>query len=164
TVESAQDIAEQNNSEIADKSVQNKNNNKITICHRKGNGGFVQLYINKNALNAHIAHGDINPDKDGDGYTAPFGEENPCGYGDASDCDDNNADVNPGAAENFEDGIDNNCNGVIGTCDIIEDYVPCTDCADGTFGDYRNPETRRCSTRKRRGYYHCTGTVEIHTD
>ena len=39
-------------------------------------------------------------DNDGDGYTPEDG-----------DCDDNNADVNPGAEETPGDGVDSNCDG-----------------------------------------------------
>jgi hypothetical protein len=42
-------------------------------------------------------------DLDGDGYLA---------WADG-DCDDDNADVHPGADENCDDGIDNNCDGVV---------------------------------------------------
>ncbi len=46
------------------------------------------------------ASGPVELDKDGDGYTVAQG-----------DCNDNNANINPGAAEVCGDGIDNNCNG-----------------------------------------------------
>ena len=87
-----------------------KNSGKVLICHNTGDG-FVTIEVNANAVNAHIKHGDINPDSDGDGFTAKFGELNPCNIGDGTDCDDTNADVNPDAEEVCDDAIDNNCNG-----------------------------------------------------
>ncbi len=45
---------------------------------------------------------DCKIDKDKDGYLAP-----PCG----KDCNDSNASINPGATENCQDGIDNDCDG-----------------------------------------------------
>jgi hypothetical protein len=80
---------------------------KIDVCHKEGNGTFHTININSNALAAHVAHGDIVPDADGDGYT----KVNPCGNGSQDDCDDNNAAINPGATEVCGDNIDNNCNG-----------------------------------------------------
>lgn len=82
----------------------------IRICHRTNSPSnpWITLEISANALAAHLAHGDIVPDEDGDGYT----KVNPCGTGSQDDCDDNNADINTGAVE-ICDGIDNNCNGLI---------------------------------------------------
>lgn len=61
---------------------------KITVCHRNGQGEFQPISISQNALAAHLAHGDYNPDADGDGHTAPGS----C-TGDGLDCDDTNPEV-----------------------------------------------------------------------
>ena len=87
-----------------------KNSGKVLICH-KTDDGFITIEVNANAVNAHYKHGDINPDSDGDGFTAKFGELNPCDIGDGTDCDDNNPDVNPDAEEVCNDALDNNCDG-----------------------------------------------------
>ncbi|MDH3328308.1 MAG: MopE-related protein [Desulfobulbaceae bacterium] len=68
-------------------------------------------------------------DNDGDTYFAEGGDCGPV------DCDDTNAAINPGAAENCTDTIDNNCN------DLIDDQDPaavgcqpvCTDNDGDTF-------------------------------
>ena len=88
-----------------------KNSGKILICHNTGDG-FVTIEVNANAVEAHYKHGDIiNPDSDGDGFTAKYGPLNPCSIGDGTDCDDNNADVNPASEEVCDDALDNNCDG-----------------------------------------------------
>jgi uncharacterized protein (TIGR02145 family) len=84
-----------------------KGNNKIDVCHKAGNNSYNLINISINALPAHLAHGDIVPDADGDGYTKP----NPCGAGNQNDCDDSNAAINPGATEICGNNIDDNCNG-----------------------------------------------------
>jgi formate-dependent nitrite reductase cytochrome c552 subunit len=57
-------------------------------------------------------------DGDGDGYCDP------------EDCDDSNSDVNPGAMEICDDGIDNDCDGLIDGDDPDCQVVDCT-----VFGD-----------------------------
>jgi hypothetical protein len=34
------------------------NGNKVAICHRTGNGSYHTIYVNENAVQAHLAHGD----------------------------------------------------------------------------------------------------------
>lgn len=93
---------------VANKEMSKGAPSKITICHKTGDGKMIPLEINQNALKAHLAHGDIVPDNDGDGYTV-IGS---C-TGSMDDCNDNDASVNPGAQEICGDGKDNNCNGLI---------------------------------------------------
>ncbi|MGB5321206.1 MopE-related protein [Lutimonas sp.] len=86
---------------------------KVDVCHK---GKIIN--ISENALKAHLKHGDVQLiDEDGDGYVTL---ENEClPYG---DCDDSDADINPGAEEVCGDGIDNNCNGEIDEeCEIDAD-------------------------------------------
>jgi hypothetical protein len=92
-----------------------KKPNKVTICHRRGNGTFKAITVSENALPAHLGHGDYLPDADGDGFSA-IGA---C-TGSADDCDDTDPNVNPGAEEVCGDGIDNNCDG-----QVDEGCCPC---------------------------------------
>lgn len=62
-------------------------------------------------------------DADGDGYGVPDSFISQCnatsGYvAESTDCDDDAIDVNPGAEEICEDGIDNDCDGGAGICGI----------------------------------------------
>lgn len=73
----------------------NKVAGKINVCHRNSTGGSQIINISINAWPAHQAHGDVRvDDQDGDGYYP----DNACGVGPMGDCDDNNFNVNPGAA------------------------------------------------------------------
>jgi len=81
---------------------------KIDVCHRKSNGTSKIINISLNAWPAHQAHGDVRvDDQDNDGYYP----DNACGIGPMGDCNDNDASINPGAAEVCGNGIDENCNG-----------------------------------------------------
>jgi parallel beta-helix repeat protein len=67
-------------------------------------------------------------DADGDGYGNPADTTEACtaptGYvSDNTDCDDGNADVNPGATEVCDDGIDNDCDNLVDDAD--PDCPPC---------------------------------------
>jgi hypothetical protein len=68
-------------------------------------------------------------DMDADGYATEGGS---CG---AIDCDDNNAEVNPGAVEVCSDAIDNNCNGLTDTADMNAVNCP-LDCTDNDEDGY----------------------------
>jgi hypothetical protein len=52
-------------------------------------------------------------DVDNDGYGDSFGFLDACGAYNTDDCNDNDANINPGVAEYLCDGIDNNCSGQI---------------------------------------------------
>jgi len=80
---------------------------KIIVCHKEGNGTWHTIKISEFSLQAHLSHGDIAPDQDGDGYT----KVNPCGHGNGDDCNDYNSAIHPGATEICNNDIDENCNG-----------------------------------------------------
>jgi hypothetical protein len=94
--------------------------NKVDICHVKGQGKFKLLTIAEPAYAAHIAHGDKDvehffQDADGDGFGSPVEVITACdvpeGYvEDDTDCDDTNADVYPGAPEMEGNDIIEDCN------------------------------------------------------
>lgn len=72
--------------------------NLVEVCHPLGNGGFISIFVNANAVPAHLAQGGWLPttyyaDTDGDGFGDPDvtaeGCEAPDGFVDNSDdCDD----------------------------------------------------------------------------
>ena len=47
-------------------SVQGHPLDKVDVCHRTGNGSFHEINISRNALPAHLRHGDVMPDEYGD--------------------------------------------------------------------------------------------------
>lgn len=112
----------------------------VWICHKPNGNNPKALYVNENSANAHLGHGDVLLDADGDGYTAANG----CGAGSQDDCDDNDASINPGVDEVCGDGIDNNCDGQIDEgcfgnctlCNFISDLQDCNACWQytGVFG------------------------------
>ena len=77
----------------------------------------------------------IHIDKDGDGYEIP------------DDCDDNDDLVNPGAAEVCDDGVDNECDGLIDCYDTddCELVAACTACTDGDGDGYFFIDAVGCS-------------------
>lgn len=93
---------------MKDEAVDSRTQNLVAICHKTGNGQFIPIQVNANAVPAHLAHGDYLPDADGDGYTAVGA----CS-GSMNDCDDSNPNVHPGATEICDNGIDDDCDGVV---------------------------------------------------
>lgn len=123
------------------------NDNKVTICHKNGQGEYQALTVSQNAVSAHLAHGDYLSDADGDGYTA-IGA---C-TGSMDDCDDGDASVHPGAAENCQNGKDDNCNGLT-DCDDPVCEESCASCpcftrvvlnAEAPFEFYFDTEEINC--------------------
>ncbi len=87
-----------------------------------------------------LVYADYYLDADGDGYGDPLGPTlsdcvAPEGYADnTDDCDDANADVNPGATEEPCDGIDNDCDGFQHDEDVDDDGDGYSEC-DGDCDD-----------------------------
>src|SRR5688500_1731750 len=86
--------------------VKTRSASDVGICHLLPNGEYNLIFVNQNAVAAHVGHGDVIADADGDGYTGPGA----C-TGAADDCNDNDSSVYPGATEIPDDDIDQDCDG-----------------------------------------------------
>jgi len=103
--------------------------------------GFILLCPDAPAPERHVRFNlgtptlTIHIDKDGDGYQIP------------DDCDDNAGSVNPGESEVCDDGIDNNCDGLVDCYDYAvcgADFA-CTVCLDGDGDGYFFIDAADCS-------------------
>jgi hypothetical protein len=86
----------------------------VTICHEPSTPSQKTMVVNQSELSGHLGHGDVIgscvvDDVDGDGYDV------------ATDCNDYDASVNPGAAEILNNLIDDDCNYL--TADNSSDQV-----------------------------------------
>ncbi|MCE7926499.1 MAG: hypothetical protein DYG98_25920 [Haliscomenobacteraceae bacterium CHB4] len=111
----AKDAVSTNEDNSTNQGIEFRTENLVAICHQLGNGEYNPIQVSVNAVQAHLAHGDYLPDADGDGYTAVGA----C-TGSMDDCDDSDDSVHPGAEEICDNGIDDDCDGVV-------------DCGDCTF-------------------------------
>lgn len=99
---------------------------RVVVCHETGNGRIEELRVAHSALTSHLRHGDSLPrefhlDADGDGAGDPdlsmWACEAPLHHvADASDCDDGDAALRPGALDLCGDGIDQDCSGDDALC------------------------------------------------
>jgi len=79
--------------------------------------------IDVDAVDAATFYADSDADGYGDVSATATGCEAPSGYlTDASDCDDDAVDVNPGVTEVCSDGVDNDCDGGANGCFLEGDY------------------------------------------
>ncbi len=71
------------------------------------------------ATDASTWYEDADLDGYGEASSTMTACDEPSGYtDDATDCDDGDADVNPGAAESCVDGVDNDCDGTVDLCEL----------------------------------------------
>ncbi|WP_309894756.1 MopE-related protein [Archangium sp.] len=123
---------------VASSSIADVKSAKVDICHHEGHSGrYHVISVSRNSLASHLGnHGDHYPgtfyvDGDNDGFGDMGGTINQClneGFvADASDCNDGDASVHPGAEEICGDNIDNDCDSV-----VDEGCLP-DNCAGGSF-------------------------------
>lgn len=103
---------------------------KSGVCHREGNGRYKLMTLPPPAIAEHLAHGDLLAatrygDADADGYGAGASFQCPATTSTrfatvAGDCRDNDASVNPGAIDDSQNSVDNDCDGL-----VDEDLCPC---------------------------------------
>lgn len=96
----------------------------VKICHLIGNGEWIDIEVNMNAVPSHLAHGDVILDFDNDGYYL----NNKCGFEPVGDCDDENPEISPGQLEICGDNIDQNCDGIDSDCVLNCADIPCCFC------------------------------------
>jgi hypothetical protein len=94
----------------------------MRIDYSKSKVGYAAVYVNYNCANS---------DADNDGYDSPI-----CG---GDDCDDANASVNPGVANDPCNGVDDDCDGQVDE-----------DCSCGPSGSYCTSKADCCSNRCKR--------------
>jgi hypothetical protein len=112
----------------ADSALKKAKTGKVDVCHYDADTDtWKTLNINGNALEAHLNHGDVSlVDADGDGYVEAVNECVPGG-----DCDDTNADINPGVDEIPYNGLDDDCDPATLDDDLDEDgFLNADDCDD----------------------------------
>ena len=112
----------------ADSALKKAKTGKVNVSHYDADTDtWKTLNINGNALEAHLNHGDVSlVDTDGDGYVKAVNECVPGG-----DCDDTNADINPGMDEIPYNGFDDDCDPATLDDDLDEDgFLNADDCDD----------------------------------
>ncbi len=96
---------------------------KVDICHWDADASWFHLIsVSTHAVPAHMRHGDAYPstyryDADADGYGDPWGATDECpnaGFvAGATDCDDADPFVHPGAEEVCDGTVDDDCDGTV---------------------------------------------------
>ena len=81
----------------------NGNSQMVTICHQTGNG-TITITVNQNAVNAHLAHGDVIGS-----CTTVNHNDSDDDNDDSDDDNDDSDDDNEDSDNDNEDSDDNNC-------------------------------------------------------